>query len=55
VFKKMLNSYTYLFFVLHGGSEEGGVAEDVKHILACRDEDGFTLADVDAVDVGLPP
>ena len=41
--------------ILHGGSEEGSVSKDVKDILAGRNEDGFTLADMDAVDVGLTP
>ena len=40
---------------LHGGRQEGGIAEDVEDILAGRNEDGFALANMNAVDVGLAP
>ena len=40
---------------LHGGCEEGGVAEDVEHILAGWYQNGLALSDMDAVDVGLAP
>ena len=35
--------------------QERGVAEDVKDVLAGRDEDGLALTDADAVDVGFAP
>ena len=39
----------------HCGRQEGGVAKDIEDVLAGRDEDGFALPDVDAVDVGCAP
>ena len=43
------------FAILHGGSQEGGVSKNVKDVLAGRNENGFPLANMDTVDVGLPP
>ena len=42
-------------FTSHGGREKCGISKNVKDILAGRNEDGFTLADMDAIDVGLTP
>ena len=40
---------------VHGSGEEGGIAENIEHILAGWHEDGLALTDADAIDVGLAP
>ena len=40
---------------LHRGSEEGGVAKDIEDILTGRHEDGFTLMNLYAIDIGFSP
>ena len=40
---------------LHGGREEGGVAEDVERVFGGGHEQGLALAHLDAVDVGFTP
>ena len=37
--------------LLHRSCQEGSVAEDVENIFGCRNEERFSLFDVDAVDV----
>ena len=41
--------------LLHRGGEEGGVAEDIEDVLTGWHEDGFALADLNAIDVGFSP
>jgi hypothetical protein len=40
---------------LHRGSEEGGVAKDIEDILTGWHEDGFTLMNLYAIDIGFSP
>jgi len=37
--------------LLHRSCQEGSVAEDVEDVFGCRNEERFSLYDVDAVDV----
>lgn len=37
------------------GSEEGGIAKDVKDILGSRDEKSLALTNLDAINIGFAP
>ena len=39
----------------HCGRQEGRVAKDIEDVFTGRDEDGFTLTDIDAIDVSIAP
>lgn len=40
---------------LHRGGEESGVAKDIEDILTGRHEDGLTLMNLYAIDIGFSP
>ena len=41
--------------ILHRGSEECGIAKDVQDVLTGGHQDGLTLSDFNAIDVGFSP
>lgn len=46
---------SYIFSLANSCGQERGVAEDIQHILAGGYQNGFALANTDAIDVGLAP